>query len=333
MYQYHDKTLAFFKQKPLVKLTDSSSINLKNTVASLNQYFKIGGINAVVEQEALIFYMLNHAQSLLLAKFDPQQVLPEQYLAISNTYVSHTNTITIRMVYYTLLIITREARHLHASDSFTATLKEMFGAKFTKWYSSIPSGSSSAAEYFRKNNLDMNLGDYVTAITYIFNNGKFSGGYGGKPWGNIADTLRKMVYGEISPEMFVDTAWTLAHNNGPMFNKGMLYDNYTSDIYKILDVQRAGMIPQLILECSIPSITKSILALHTTCSQVFPDEFKGYVDWYKVEELGSVHKYVNEKTQQIAKYGPSIHNPVGTVNKFYITQNEYAVVIQRKKAA
>jgi hypothetical protein len=39
-------------------------------------------------------------------------------------------------------------------------------------------------------------------------------------WGNIADTLRHLVTGELSPEMFCDLGFALAHNNGPIFNKG-----------------------------------------------------------------------------------------------------------------
>ena len=44
-------------------------------------------------------------------------------------------------------------------------------------------------------------------------------GYGGESWANIADTLRKVEVGEITPLMFIDICWGLQHNGGSYFSK------------------------------------------------------------------------------------------------------------------
>jgi len=159
--------------------------------------------------------------------------------------------------------------------------------------------------------------------------------YGGKPWGHIADTLKKLVLGETSPEMFTDTAWTLAHNNGPMFNKGMLYKQYTQSLYKILDVQRSGQIPQLVREGGVDGITSVVKNVYENCAKVFPEEFSGHVDWFKVEALGALHHYPNEKAKQEQKYGKSdfvSKMQAEEKKKFYVSNNDYAFIKIRKAA-
>ena len=146
-----------------------------------------------------------------------------------------------------------------------------------------------------------------------------------------------MVVGETSIEIMNDTAWTLAHNNGPMFNKGMLYNTYTSTIYKILDVQRAGMIPQLIAEGTLGSHADSAVSqAFEAVKAVFPESVTGYVDWFKVEALGSLHQYPTEKNLQTAKYGKTkatVEVEKKEANKFWVNENEYAVIQEYKRAA
>jgi len=48
---------------------------------------------------------------------------------------------------------------------------------------------------------------------------RYNGGYGGLPWGNIANTLYMYERGHITPHTFIDTCWGLQHNNGTYFNK------------------------------------------------------------------------------------------------------------------
>jgi hypothetical protein len=123
----------------------------------------------------------------------------------------------------------------------------------------------------------------------------------------VAHTLNRVVHGEISMEAFMDTAWTLEHNNGAIFNKGMLYTMYGPNLAKILDVQRAGMIPQLMAESGVAHASNSeVEALFDMCVTVLPDfAAPGYVDWFAVEKWAvDNHQYPVEKKKQVTMHGP-----------------------------
>jgi hypothetical protein len=137
------------------------------------------------------------------------------------------------------------------------------------------------------------------------------------------------VYGEFTPEMFGDTAFTLAHNNGPMFNKGMLYSNYSSEFKKILDVQRSGQIPQYLSEkVFIGDVVPTYMAEAVV---VFPAELTGTVDWYKVEALGALGNYaLLKKKQVLAGKGPQ--GLLKDVYQYGIHDSETVPIVKRKAA-
>jgi hypothetical protein len=143
-------------------------------------------------------------------------------------------------------------------------------------------------------------------LVEVFHTGKFSGGFGGEAWGAIADVLNDYVHGKLTAEMMLDTAFTLCHNNGPIFNKGMLYDGYTSDIYTILDVQRSGQVPQLVYSCDVIQVnTEAVQEVWKTCYGALGDkllENTHYVDWFKVEALGALHSYTAKKKLQLENH-------------------------------
>jgi hypothetical protein len=113
-----------------------------------------------------------------------------------------------------------------------------------------------------------------------------------------------MVWGRISAEMFLDTGFTLCHNGGPIFNKGMLYHHANkAELERILDVQRAGQIPQLVASKGTKFVTAPLSAYQSKMRELLGGEFDGYVDWFLVESLGSLGKYPTEKAQQAAKHG------------------------------
>jgi hypothetical protein len=165
-------------------------------------------------------------------------------------------------------------------------------------------GSSTAVNTFMSDPPIVDLGRYTDFLVKCFNEGQFTSGYGGKAWGAVAKVLRDYVWGGITAEMMMDTAFTLCHNNGPIFNKGMLYSSYSDEIYMILDVQRSGQIPKLVgnKECS-KALNGIVVKLWTLCNDVLKEEFEGYVDWYLVESLGSKKTYPMQKKAQLQKYG------------------------------
>jgi len=157
-------------------------------------------------------------------------------------------------------------------------------------------------------------------------------------------------------EMFVDTVWTLAHNNGPIFNKGMLYTGYSGHLYTILDVQAAGQIPQLVSDCiksvyTIDGVTLNIRDYLLHYGEIFgiarPDF---YTDWHTVEALGSKKKYSSYKPIQHKKYGVPPHmaeaeaaklkaeaeqhalEQAAEASKFYVSPGQFALIVKRNAA-
>ena len=148
--------------------------------------------------------------------------------------------------------------------------------------------------------------------------------------------------GKTSMEMMLDTAFTLAHNNGPIFNKGMMYSHYNaSNLYRILDVQRSGQIPEMILYDKLGTQynLEPVKALIKLVQEKVPQAFGTYVDWIKVEALGALHKYPDDIKAQKAAHGhveiekAKAASNVIELGKWQITPTEHVVLFKRKKAA
>ena len=256
------------------------------------------------DDEALRFYALNQAVALIEQHYGRHAELPPEALAAVIEYRNALVSQTHRLTVYTMLVTTRESRHLHSmGDKWWTGVAGKYGPKFQKFNEDVHGkGSDGAAKFFRDAPPDMSIGLYSRALAESFNEGKFSGGYGGKPWGLIAHTMAEFLNGNTSAEIFVDTAYTLAHNNGPMFNKGMLYEMYSHEIYKILDIQRAGKVAEYIMESKK---NHSLVGMLTKLKALMPDKFDPYVDYFEVEAKGALKTYPNEKKLQVQNHGDS----------------------------
>ena len=310
-----------FGVRPAVICRDMSQQPVSLAVESLNQFMSSGFDVASLmdksesieyammghpEVDAIMFYMMNHAVSVIRQKKHPYESLGDA-LPVVNEYHNMLAMRGTRMFFYLLLICTRESRH--SKDEYNGdTWKKLiakYGNECYEFHQTIRgTGSGSAADRFRSNPPKTTLGTYTAFMSELFHKGKYSGGYGGPAWGKVADVLRDYVHGKLSAEMMLDTSFTLCHNNGPIFNKGMLYQSYTHHIYKILDVQRSGQIPQMVAngETSYASHAE-IKRVFELCRKVVGSQFEGYVDWFLVEELGSMHTYSSEKQMQQQKHG------------------------------
>lgn len=341
MYHVRSDTLAGMRLSALFEKRDYASVTVPQAVKSLKKYMDSDPGRASPEGEAIKFYYANHVFSLLAAKYDPNEPLPPEALALGRGYTKLSSDLLARLIYYTLMIITREARHCGLTDSAITEKYSEFGTEFTKFVVLLTNHSEgNSVEKLQSSPPKMPLPKYCEGIAKVFIGGGFSSSFGGKPWSNIAETLRKLCAGEITPEMFADTAFTLAHNNGPMFNKGMLYSDFNQHyIYKLLDVQRSGQIPQFHAEgamdlSDLDDECKKYIAL---AKSQFPHELGGYVDWFKVEALGALHKYPNEKKIQVSKYGSSAFSGVkgaaAVANLYHVGpgESDTVKVIVRKK--
>lgn len=320
----------------LFRKVDMSSADLPSVVKELNSYmswqtpypkgfspavaFSKEPLEGVPEVDALMFYLLNHLVSVVCKEVHPYESLGK-FLPVVELYREQLAIRSTRMFFYLLLICTRESRHTKnaATLSFSNAVKTKFGVGVYEFHRSIRgSGSTSAVERLRNSPPACSMGTFVQFLQYAFYHGSFSGGYGGHAWGKIADCLANYVLGSYSAEMMMDTAFTLCHNNGPIFNKGMLFNQYTHEIYKILDVQRSGQIPALLAAKETSYHSNNVIApVLSLLRSVMPEEFGSYVDWFKVEALGALKSYPKQKEAQKAKgLAPGVPVSVTTGLKF-----------------
>ena len=321
-------TIAWHSTRPMFAHRDMSHVPMREVAGALKAFIKSPGFDKTLpETDALWFYMMNHATALIGKRHDRMQPLGE-YDEIYDVYAS-MNTRVVRMFYYLLVICIRESRHLKTTSAIENEVKTNWGTMVWNFIRSIPDSASSAMTAIIDDPSDCRIGDVVQAMGHCFYEGNWNSQYGGKKWGAINDVLEAFVYGKYSGEMMMDTAFTLAHNNGPIFNKGMLYKNYHSKhMLCILDVQRAGMIPQYLNGKTSKSygMDADLLNMHQRCKALMKDEFSGNVDWDKVMELGSVGKYQNVKSKVPAK-----SKPEPEMGWFHITPQDCLAKVSRQE--
>lgn len=337
MYHLPSDTVAGIKAGPLFTKRSRAGVLVPRVAAQLKKYHTAAS-EVYVEREGIAFYLLNHLFWIVSRKRAALEILAPVELKMAQSYSLIGSMIAKRLFYYTLLITTREARHMGKSATVYATLKSKYGPEFVEFHKFIQSsGSGGVVGKLQDKPPMMTLGDYTSAIAELFYTGPFTHGYGGKPWGDIAETLRKLVYGETTFEMFADTAFTLCHNGGPMFNKGMLYHMYeASSLFKILDVQRSGQIPELVREKGSSHVTPDLVAVLNEFSDEYPTETGQFVDWFRVEAAGALHKYPSEKEKQVKVHGHSkiaVEEAKKLAGRFYIMPDVYVTKYDRKVAA
>lgn len=314
MLQIPDNCLAHYEKLPQIKLHNFAEVNAsffgKNIEEYLNSLATLGEpVTPVPDHEAVQFYLFNHLSAMVKERFTRHEVLPSWAQDVMREYKSILSKQGIRMTAYMALITARESRHLgqNMPSDWWNTFKTEFGEPCKVFHDTIHSKDSmSVAKKLMTQSPQYPLGKLFKSIEYIFFEGKFHGGYGGHPWGVIAQTLNQFLDGKISQEMMIDTAYTLAHNNGPMFNKGMLYGSYTHDFLRILDVQRSGQIPELIIEENASYLNvNQVITFNNMCKNL-PNEFGAYVDWYKVEKEGGLTDVSGYQAKQDQKYGKTV---------------------------
>jgi uncharacterized protein YodC (DUF2158 family) len=300
-------TLAYHGARALCQHRDMSQVDCAHVAKAMNAYMKADPEKTTVpEREALWFYGMNHGVALIASKFAPLEPLPEWELAFVKKYHERIAKKSIRAFYYLLWITIREARHNGSlkDEKKLGEMEKEFGPEFPAFLTNINGGEAGISSKFLAKPPKMTIGEFCKGLAWQFYKCKWAGGYGGKKWGVVTDCLVRFVTGEFSAEMMMDTVWTLAHNGGPIFNKGQFYGMYGDKLYRILDVQRSGQIPEAVLfDAAVTSKADSELVQQMLELRArFPQAIGHYVDWYKVEALGALHgPYPKEKQAQAAE--------------------------------
>lgn len=290
--------------RPLALKRSLAEVGIKEVAAKIRGFGTTHGEKYKPETEAIQFYLANHAMKELEFAFDMEEPLPTWAVEIADEYQRVAARIAARAFYYLVLITAREARHEQNKSATAAKAKDKFGLQALAALKEYPDSASidSVTGVFDKYGNGMTLGDMARSVQFCFYNGSFHGGYGGKKWGNVADCLVNYVVGEYTAETMLDTVWTLVHNGGPIFNKGMLYqcqDN--ASLQQVLDIQRAGMIPRLVLApynngmvSAEKYVNEGARKFAQKVAEYMPNakDFKAIpVDFAEVQKLGAVGSY------------------------------------------
>ena len=209
-----------------------------------------------------------------------------------------------RMVWYMFMICCRESRHVNKKDKKYEDLC-MSHPRMAEWNLHHVADTTAKGDLksMFKNLPDVSLYEVADWLCDVFYEGKYPGGYGGKAWGRIASCLRGLVLGELSMSMFLDQSFSLAHNNGPIFNKGVFFKKYVGGggpLLEILDTQRAGMLPHLLVSGDVPGVGEDVVQEARSMFSRY-DMGEPVVDWIKVRDLGCLGNYDSKIKAQVDK--------------------------------
>ena len=110
----------------------------------------------------------------------------------------------------------------------------------------LPHNRSAAWRYWKIVRQEKGL-EALRQVVVIYLKGHWSSGFGGLKWGKGAETLCMFLEGALTPTIFVDTVWSLHHNNGFILNK--VWNCY--GLEPILDAKFAGKIEDVVPYASI----------------------------------------------------------------------------------
>lgn len=250
--------------------------------------------------DAAEFYMLNHVVGEIRARYRLDEHCP--MIGIVREYDRLASHHAMRLTTYLTLITTRESRH--SGSKMSMVLSGVHDPSALTFIDTLKSkGSTSAAMTFRKSPPTCSFLAYVAAVRDTFYKGSFGSSFGGPKWGKIADCLLKFVNGTYSAEMMIDHAWALQHNGGAMFNKGMVYSHPSSNsLYQILDVQRAGMMPNFFWNDADCPKTPLMFDLMKAAHKHFGDDWgTAPIDWDHVVSLGAMSSLSKGKAGSVPK--------------------------------
>jgi hypothetical protein len=244
------------------------------------------------ESDALLFYYMNHAYGLLQQKYGLHRPMDEFDHAAAKIYFEAVSDMSVAMFGYLCMITMRESRHAY-KDSRLEDLYSKYPSHFETWHKKIQDGTKSW-EIFIDHPINMDLGSMVDFIYECFDTCGFDSSFGGVKWREVTHCLKRFVDGETSMEVMLDTSFTLAHNTGPIFNKGYYYLTQDNEkLMMILDCQRAGQIPQLVWSGIFDQhISPTMVEAFDSVSYLIVEQVEYVdVDWQKVMDLGAVGSY------------------------------------------
>lgn len=277
----------------------------QSTLEDLN--FQSAYLYGDATTEAMCFYFLNEVAShvMLNANNRPLTSLERRILVDEYAYFLGNSSHAYLYLWY---ICIREARHLPGS---LKSLSKSLHPKTVELLTVVKQQSSLIYQTFIGLIQSVQLSNSVTVplvalakdLVFIFSQCKWPSSYGGKAWARIAECLYRFVSGVTNYETTLDTMYTLAHNTGNIFNKGMCYSGAVG-LPITLDLQRAGMLgafmssPESYPGVAVPK--ESIALMSEVLEAIKKEDYIqfGEVDWDKVSELSPTNNdYKHHKSK------------------------------------
>lgn len=291
MYASMSKTIEAIKARPVFQKRDLSSAPVSEVAKKMAQFASKHGTAENVEQCATLFYLSSHGFHCLEASVTPTEELTPLKAALAEQHVQRMNMMGLRMFYYILVISAEEMQFGEARNAGLFDFVESnTSAGAAKWLKGVMQ-RESGRDFFKKTD-GLTLGECIHALEMGFRFARWSPGFGGLPWAQIAETAGEVIRGSNSLELMVDKAFTLCHNNGAIFNKGHYYSHYSQQFYQLLDIQASGQIPGAIhSKLALPGINSpAARELHAQFAKVFPEEFNTAYDPGRVKSMESVRQ-------------------------------------------
>ena len=91
--------------------------------------------------------------------------------------------------------------------------------------------------------------------------------------------------------------------------------------------------PELVGTEGTQHVTSEMFSLLNQFRAIYPTEVGGFVDWFKVEAAGSIHKYPTEKQKQLSVHGASkvaAEEKKKVASRFYLMPDLWVTKYSRK---
>lgn len=228
----------YFKSHPMRIAKDQTSLTIASMLAAEDKHTK-GVPDLHPAAGAFVHYggvELADKLTILQPPSDDEEV---SYLA--SKWNASCGVAARHLMFYVWRIIFREMRHGSIS-----MCEKAFG----------PSGAWTSAEHFVASQCktgsnwshnivkhqNLCIGPVVEAIERHFRKGGWSAAFGGKKWADIALELLRYLRGEASCMVAADRCWTLVHNGGPIFNKGVYFKKHDQYLNSVLNAQASSSV-------------------------------------------------------------------------------------------
>ena len=268
------------------------------------------GANRSVTEDILTFYLAETGMALLQGSVSPKQELNPEQLKVAKMYMDVCSEVGPPMFYYLMHICIRENRHADTQCATSAKNNMTLTPTAINFMSKVRSIGDRTEirlyvdnESYHYNTPDICFGELSDAVWGYFYHGLWvGGGFGGKKWAAVAKILQQFIHGKINTGLMIDQSANAAHNNGPIFNKHLVYANPSkNDLYRILDVQRAGEILPYVKSRHCKLVKEYHIDMLQVITGAVVENSSDTVNWEEVSKHGVKHNYVTMHNKEASK--------------------------------